>query len=328
MGERTVRVTAPSRLHLGMLSFGNPGSPQFGGAGVMIQRPGVSLRITPGREASGCRVQGCHAQRVREFVRRWQRYYRRDQTELDLELSVLCAPREHVGLGLGTQLGLSVAAGLHAYFEQPRPAPLELAASVGRGERSAVGTHGFHRGGLIVEQRRGPCDQLGCLQRRVALPEAWRAVLVCPRQHTGLAGPAERAAFRRLPPVPTGVTRRLEAELFDRLVPAARAGHFAEFSDGVYRYGKLAGDCFAQVQGGPFAGADLARLVRQIRAMGIEGVGQSSWGPTLFAWVPDDATARSLASSLRRQKDEEEVDIEITAVDNQGVRVQAHVATL
>ena len=44
---RTIEITTPSRLHFGMFSFGRTDVRQFGGVGVMIDQPGVHLRITP-----------------------------------------------------------------------------------------------------------------------------------------------------------------------------------------------------------------------------------------------------------------------------------------
>ena len=43
MPKRTVLITAPSRLHFGMLSFGHAEERQFGGVGAMIDAPGLRL---------------------------------------------------------------------------------------------------------------------------------------------------------------------------------------------------------------------------------------------------------------------------------------------
>ena len=40
-----VEVRTPARLHLGMMSFGVPTMRAFGGVGVMVDRPGVHLRL-------------------------------------------------------------------------------------------------------------------------------------------------------------------------------------------------------------------------------------------------------------------------------------------
>ena len=136
---------------------------------------------------------------------------------------------------------------------RPQPAPSELAALAGRGDRSAVGTYGFASGGLIVEAGKLPGEPFAPLAARVELPADWRFVVTWPRGEQGLAGEAERNVFRELPPVEQATTARLRAEVDDELLPAARAGDFERFAASLYRYGRLAGECFAAGQGGVFA---------------------------------------------------------------------------
>jgi predicted sugar kinase len=58
---------------------------------------------------------------------------------------------------------------------------------------------------------------------------------------------------------------------------------------------------FAPVQGGTYAGPRVAALVEFIRAQGIAGVGQSSWGPAVFAVVADEERAEGLVRLLSKQ---------------------------
>ncbi|MCO6456660.1 MAG: hypothetical protein J5I93_15285, partial [Pirellulaceae bacterium] len=102
-----VRVSAPSRLHFGLLSFGGSGR-QFGGVGAMIRQPGVRLRVTA---AAGFESLGPHGDRVRQVARSWAEHYRLAGLP-PCVIEVNSAPPLHVGLGVGTQLGLAVAAGL------------------------------------------------------------------------------------------------------------------------------------------------------------------------------------------------------------------------
>ncbi len=153
---RLVEVIAPSRLHFGMWSFGDPRQRQFGGVGAMIDRPGVRLRISPHHEWT---VSGPSADRALEFAHRFLASAE-SSTLPGAKIEVLQAPAEHVGLGSGTQLALAVAAGLHALSDAaPLPAA-ELARRVGRAYRSAIGTHGFQRGGLLVEAGKLADDQV------------------------------------------------------------------------------------------------------------------------------------------------------------------------
>lgn len=295
-------IRAASRLHFGLLSFGWPETVrQHGGVGMMIDGPGTLLR---GDHAVSFASSGPGSERVQEFAAHWSRYHDRELPHCHLEVRQL-AP-QHMGLGTGTQLGLSVAAALdyasgRRVDEKAVAAPAQLAASVGRCGRSSVGTYGFVHGGLIYERGKTAEEPIGELAARTELPAEWRVVLILPQLAAGLSGQAEKQAFGGLPPVAPNVTDRLTEEVEQRMLPAAAAGDLLEFGESVYRYGYTAGMCFASRQGGPFAHPLLEDWVKAIRKRGISGVGQSSWGPLIFALVDSDQAADELAAWFRRE---------------------------
>jgi beta-RFAP synthase len=319
MNRRTVKVTAASRLHFGMFSFGRAGERQFGGVGAMIDRPGLALTVAPAAEFE---VVGALAERTRDAVVRTAKGLGLLGTPA-CRVEVLHAPPDHVGLGTGTQLGLAVAAGLAAWLGREPLAADELARVSGRGERSAIGTHGFVSGGLLVEAGKYPGEALSPLVSRVELPSHWRFVLCCPQNIRGLSGDAERKAFDQLPPVPRETTTELTREVLLELLPAAIEGRFEEFGSSLYRYGHRAGLCFAAEQGGPFADQRSAALVESIRRRGAAGVGQSSWGPTIFALLPGQVEAEQFVADLRKDKAAGELALWIAAPDNRGAVVES-----
>lgn len=312
-----VRVTTGSRLHFGLWALQGSGERDYGGVGVMIEQPAISLMISP---ADGLRANGIHSQRAAEFARHWATFHGRGTPACAIQ--VITAPPQHSGLGTGSQLALAVAAGLNAFCGLPMQNAVELALSSGRGQRSAVGVHGFLHGGLIVDQGKRIGEPLAPLDCRIEIPSGWRFLLVRPLDYAGLAGDEETLAIASLPPIPLQTTNRLIAEVRDHLIPAAATSDFTAFSGSIYRYGHTSGECFAQRQGGPFNGPVLADLVRSIRKLGIEGVGQSSWGPTIFAVLPNELKAREAAESLRGVWKGGKLDLLVTAPLNRGARVE------
>jgi beta-ribofuranosylaminobenzene 5'-phosphate synthase len=277
-----------------MFSFGHPGQPQFGGVGAMIDSPGLSISFSPADKFS---VVGELAARVEGFIASALRAWGRAKSP-DCLVEVR-SPPDHIGLGVGTQLGLATAAGLRRFLELPEITANELAASVGRSGRSAVGTYGFQLGGLIVDAGRpGANSTENRLFDRLPLPPDWRFVLMQPCKARGLAGEREVEAFARLPAVPTDVTERLWHITKQQMIPAVKAAECPAFGEAVYQFGRLAGECFSAVQGGPFASAETARVVERIRDLGVAGVGQSSWGPTVFAITANAADANRIEQTL------------------------------
>jgi beta-ribofuranosylaminobenzene 5'-phosphate synthase len=313
-----VHVRAPCRLHFGMLSFGHIDRAQFGGVGMMIQPPAVKVTIAP---AERFMATGTLADRVERFVRLAAEHWRLDHLPpCTIEAR---SPRDHIGLGVGTQLALATAAGLRRFFHLPDLPAEALAACVARGQRSAVGTHGFLGGGLVVDAGKTPGQSLGTLADRRTVPDSWRIVLICPHEQHGRAGDGEARAFASLPPVPAETSRELERLIDDQMLPAVERADCAAFGEAVYRYGRLAGLCFAAVQGGPFASPAVAALVETIRGQGVPGVGQSSWGPTVFAFTPDQQAAERLADHLRDQHGVAARDLAIARSDNRGATVES-----
>lgn len=315
--SRCIEVMAPSRLHFGLVSFGQTERRQFGGAGVMIQQPGIRLRVT---FAAAFEVSGKLSERVARIVRRWSQWHGESKPP-GCRIEVQSVPREHVGLGLGTQLGLSVASALNRLFERPESTVAELAESAGRGGRSAVGSYGFGLGGLIVDAGKLPTEKISRLQTRLPVSPQWRIVLVCPSQGSGLSGEREGQAFAQLQPVPADISDRLRDEIQQEMLPAVRESQFDRFARSVFRFGELSGSCFAAVQGGSYRGEELIRRVDWLRGLGIEGVGQSSWGPTLFALFQEPAAAESFVTHAQQDPLGSDLEYQITSVDNDGAKI-------
>jgi beta-ribofuranosylaminobenzene 5'-phosphate synthase len=316
MSVPVVEVHAPSRLHFGMFSFGQPGVRQFGGVGAMVGQGTLRLRIEP---AERFVAQGRLAERVHSTAERFAQA--RGFTDLPAcRVQVVAAPDEHVGLGLGTQMALSVAAGLNAFFDGEPLDAEALAVLSGRGARSAIGTYGFKLGGLLVERGKLADEVLSPLECHLDLPPAWRFAIVCPGNQRGLSGEDEQRAFRDLPPVPRVTTERLWQEVRDELLPAARAADFERFGESLYRFGYAAGLCFAARQGGPFAGSKIENLVAVIRELGVRGVGQTSWGPTVFALLEDQAAADRFQARMESRLPVGQ-EIAIVAPNNEGASI-------
>jgi beta-RFAP synthase len=311
----SVYVRAPCRLHFGMYSFGHVDRPQFGGVGVMIDPPAVEVTISP---SSAFAVRGALRERVVKFV---------DMLVEQWKLGTVPAcevhvdgPRNHTGLGVGTQLGLAVGVGLRQFLGQKPIAVPYLAHALRRGARSAIGTIGFERGGLIVDGGKISAGPLNPFMRQT-LPNDWRFVLICRREQQGLTGEMEADAFARLPPVPEAITAELQ-RITSELTAAVAWKDCAAFGDAVYRFGRLAGECFSATQGGPFADAHTESLVEAIRDHGVAGVGQSSWGPTIFAVTPDDEEATSLVQWFAERYQAKNYAVIIARPNNTGAQVK------
>jgi beta-RFAP synthase len=320
MPRPTIEVTAASRLHFGMFSFGRTDAPQFGGMGAMITAPGLRLRVS---SADNLEVSGPLADRAfkvaRHLVDALPEFSDSGQT---CRIEIVAAPREHIGLGVGTQLALAVVAGIRRFFGLPELPPRKLAEAAGRGLRSAVGTYGFFEGGWIVESGKQSGDKLAPLVKRLDIPAAWRFVLMIPKQAQGLHGASERSAFVDLPPVPAEVTDRLTRLAMDEIIPALEATDFDTVSESLYHFNYNAGLCFAPRQFGAYANKSTAALIERLRSWGVAGVGQSSWGPTVFALQRDEASGNDLIERLKLENPISDCDLLLAQPANAGAQIK------
>jgi predicted sugar kinase len=172
----------------------------------------------------------------------------------------------------------------------------------------------------MYEDGKAPGEPLGRLQARVNLPSDWRFVLVRTSESPGLAGSDERRTFELVRSTPVSTATQLRKLAEDIILPAARSGTFEQFASGIADYNRLAGSCFALVQQGNFASAEIAELVTLLQQRGIRGAGQSSWGPTVFAILPDEPAARKLATWLVQDRGYDANRVTITSA------IEAHEA--
>ena len=277
-----LRLRTPSRLHFGLLGWGPQSPRQFGGVGLMIDSPGIELTAEP---APAWSAEGPLASRALDVARRVAaRLEASGIPATPARMTILHAPEEHVGLGVGTQLSLAVARLILSLAGVSDLSTATLADLSGRGRRSGIGLHGFTHGGLIVDG--GRRTELGVppLLAHLAFPSNWSVLVILPERSQGLHGPDEARAFAALPPIPDSVTDHLCRLVLLGLLPAVLERDFVSFGDSLAAMQRHVGHGFAPVQGGTFAHPELETIVTQLKNEGFRGAGQSSWGPTLYAF--------------------------------------------
>ncbi len=321
--SRWVRISTGSRLHFGFFALAASSADKraYGGAGAMIETPACSIVL---RAADRFSVTGPEAARVQAAVRTWVAGNAMPCCAIEVE----SAPYPHVGLGTGTQLALAVCRALAIWQGQPAPCTAALARGAGRARRSAIGLHGFDRGGFVVEAGRlAANDEPGPLVFGAPVPAAWRFVLAIPRGQQGLSGDAEAAALASAPRVPVAVTAELARLALLHIAPALLAADAARFGAALYDFNHRVGEMFSSVQGGAYATLHGAQLVARLRSWGVEGVGQSSWGPTVFALAENADQAHDIADRLRASEAHTAVEVLVSAPRNRAAEWECQPAT-
>jgi len=307
-------VTAPARLHFGMLDPAGLGSRRFGGFGVGIESPRVVVSVRP-RPDEEVVVTGSQSDRATTFARRaWSRLGITGGVDVDVREAI----PPHMGLGSGTKLGLAIARGL-AELAGVAAGPEQLAAASGRAARSSVGVWTFAAPGLVIEAGVADEGSVSPLVARHPMPERWRCVLALPLGVEGLSGDAEQRFFGRL-----GESAAAEPSvarlLVTALLPALLAGDIDEFGVALTQIQREIGSIFASQQGGVFH-PSAAPLVEALQTLGVGAVGQSSWGPTVYGIVDGPQRATDVGERLRAAAGAG-TDVSVVDFDRRGAWVQ------
>ncbi len=337
------------------------GAINYGGIGLMIDSPGFVL-VASGHDSgerdrasrrSGrpvgesrmdevwCNLKNARADERDPFtgppIEEWQELamraaksittYRKrcpaEYTPPSCEMELWSAIPSHQGLGAGTQLGMAVATALSLLSGDADVDPSTLARWVERGARSAIGIHGFERGGFLVDAGKERDEQIGRLEASVDVPADWRFLLINPPDAaSGLSGEAESAALKRLPATSVEMTERLRRLAMAEMLPALTAGDCNRFGEAVFEFGRLVGEYFRPIQGGIYSTPQSAELVEWIRGEGYRGVAQTSWGPTLAVCCVDQTSARSLREKLQADPRWRECRMHVAAPLNTGAKIQ------
>lgn len=297
----TVRVALGARLHAGFLNLSLERERLYGGVGLGLDRPRTVVTARPATEVA------CAHDRARTYA---------EQAVERLEvpgaaLTVESALPAHVGLGSGTRLALTVLAAVAAANDvDPEPRLRALAPALGRGGRSGVGVATAEAAGFVVDAghpaaafteaapARGEWTVPPVAVRR-SVPEDWRFVVAVPDAPAGRSGAAEDEAMRAaVEAADPAVADRVAGHVTGAVLPGLATGDHALFGRGLAGVGRANGAWYEALQGGTFR-PPAGELVAALRETPATGVGQSSWGPAVWA-VTDAEDAESVARAARR----------------------------
>jgi beta-RFAP synthase len=290
--SNSVAIRVPARLHLGFLDLNGDAGRRFGSLGLPLSEPETVVTLSRAGETT---VEGAESDRAGAHLATLCKHLGiRNQHRLVVEQSI---PR-HSGLGSGTQIALAVAAALRTLHRLPLDIPGD-AMLLARGARSGIGIASFESGGVIIDagkdSRGGPPPVVA----RLPFPEEWRIILILDRDEHGLHGEDEIAAFRSLPPSPASDTGEICRQVLMGVMPALIERDLAAFGAAVTAIQMLIGTYFAPAQGGVFASKRVEAVARGLVQAGAVGIGQSSWGPTGFAFAASEGAAKEMVEAVQ-----------------------------
>jgi beta-RFAP synthase len=316
---RRINVTATARLHFGFLDPSGRSKRPFGSFGLSLDRPATRLVL---ERAKAPHVTGTEHERAERYL---TAIAASSGLEPNFALHLTEAIPPHAGLGSGTQLALAVGSACSALVGLDL-SPQEIARRLQRGGRSGIGIFTFEQGGAVLDGGPGAGNALPELRARLPFPPAWRVLLIFDADAIGLAGASETAAFASLPDFPEAETAELCRRITGAALPALAAGDFTTFCEQIGYLQARMGAYFAPLQGGPYTSPAVSDVLDWLRDEGLTGIGQSSWGPTGFAFVPSHAEGEVLLNAMRARSHRPGLSFELAQGRNEGAKIETSAA--
>lgn len=309
-------VTAPARLHLGFLDLNGELGRTYGSIGLAIDHPVTRVHVSRAMRDS---ARGPESDRALKVLARL-----REGVDLSgaYDIEIERAIPAHAGLGSGTQLSLAVATAALRLAGIARPLDL-VGLLTHRGQRSAIGIAAFDHGGFIVDGGKGRSEAPPPVLIQTSLPEAWRLLLILDPMATGVHGDRETRAFAALPPMARTTAAHLSHLVLMQAVPALMEADIVTFGRAITEIQALVGAHFSPAQeGSAWSNPRVGSLARRLEAAGAVGIGQSSWGPTGFVFVPNQKDAEALYHSFVQDAKAQGLELMIAAGRNTGASIE------
>lgn len=199
---------------------------------------------------------------------------------------------EHVGLGSGTQLAMSIAEAVNREFKLNLNID-EIATIAGSGGTTNIGVYSFLHGGFNVDSGRlypeekmsiGPGEmfafkRLSTLLMRLDMPE-WYLCIVIPDIPLKIFGAYEIDLFKNYTPISVNEVDNLCKWILTGVLPSVKHSDFNSFC---YCIEQCMSIGFRAKEINSY-GVVIKDTIVDLKSAGAKGVGMSSFGPAVFGF--------------------------------------------
>lgn len=235
-------VSAPARLHLGLIDCGYATMRLYGGSGICLEGPRTLIAAKASKQWElEYPKNSSMSDRSRLGI---ESLIELLQTKIDpLAIHILQTAPEHQGLGSKTTLLLSIAAACLSVY-QPSLSTEEVVKLTKRGGASGIGINSFWTGGFLVdsghaaskEREFGPSSSREPQQRpsisvRLNMPTQWVAHLFYDPNSQVIDGIKERKIFQHSMPIDDSEVFKALAATYHGVVPAIQSINLTDLAD-------------------------------------------------------------------------------------------------
>jgi beta-RFAP synthase len=322
-----VTVNSTARLHMGFFDLHGGLGRKFGSIGLSLTAPAIELTAISSKNKKA-KVAGALSMPATTVARAsviMEQLIKKLHLTGGISLNINQYIPEHTGLGSGTQLALAIGSAVSNLYNLNLNSA-QIAELTGRGGRSGIGIAAFDQGGLLVDGGRASSNgtsRIPPLLARYDFPDYWRILLVLDTKQPGIHGENELEAFNQLPAFSENLAAHLCRHVLMQAMPALIEHDLTAFGNSIQELQAHVGDYFAPAQGGRYASRQVGAVLEHLGSLGVACAGQSSWGPTGFAVLESESSARGMLSTLQQQFVEfNNISYQIVRGKNSGALIQ------
>jgi beta-ribofuranosylaminobenzene 5'-phosphate synthase len=297
---RSIRIVAPPRIHLCLISM-HEGAPRInGGIGFAIDGPEARVDIAPSNDLqlNDTRPSPMPASEVDQFGSLLKAFCSERKMDRMAQIDIAGDIRTHFGMGSGTSLRLAAIEGL-ALLNGLRLTRTEIISASKRGGTSGVGINSYFGGGLICDLGRpsnggdfspsstARADHPPLALSTITLPE-WPILLCVPRRISPKTQSEEIEFFRRTTPLPETASFEASYLALFGVYAASAEGDYPAFCRSV---NDIQHTAWKQAERSEY-GEPLAAICEALRVGGADCVGMSSLGPMIFCFASHEKLSK------------------------------------
>ena len=290
--KNTIQIISPARLHFGFLEINNNQSDNLlGGIGLSIDK--FHTKITMKKNAK-IKVKGKSLNKASLLL---NTFCRKREIKPNFFLNIEKSSPQHIGLGSGTQLALSIGKAI-SDLNNLNLNIEKIGKILNRNYRSNVGLINFKYGGFLIDLKIK--NKFFTSIDKVFFPEDWKIILIKDLKQ-GLHGKNEIDAFKKIKKFPKKNNIRLTDLVLLKIYPSLIENNFNEFSKAITKLQNIMGNYFNVLQGGIFSSPRVSSVLRFLEKENVLGYGQTSWGPTGFSFFSNIKKAEQMKTKLKKR---------------------------
>lgn len=322
-----MEIETSARLHLSLIDLNGLEGRLDGGIGITLEKPSLNIQAKTTQDQTSITFDDkinlqnreVYESKILDATKKMKEHL---GIETDYSFKINEIYPIHQGLGLGTQLALSIAK-LLSSLNNTQLNTIELAKIIQRGGTSGIGVYSFDKGGIIIDgghKKTVKQDYLPSSASKVApppliaryeFPEDWNIILATPEISQGASGREEVNIFQSYSPIPINDVERISYLTLMKLMPSIIEEDLESLGDSVKKIQSLG---FKKIER-KLQDSKIEKLLRNMEEIGIPCVGMSSFGPTCFGIT--DSKEKTIKNELTRIT-EENINITITKGKNHG----------